>query len=43
MVLFEPVRREAMQLAKMLRCMGKFEPARLGLEELDHTSMSRVL
>ena len=43
MVLFEPARREAMQLAKMLRCRGKSEPARLGLEELDHTSMSRVL
>ncbi|MCJ7699836.1 fructose 1,6-bisphosphatase [Candidatus Bathyarchaeota archaeon] len=43
MVLFEPVKREARQLAKMLRRMGKFEPARLGLEELDHTSMSRVL
>lgn len=43
MVLFEPVRREAMQLAKMLRCRGKFESARLGLEKLDRTSMSRVL
>lgn len=32
-----------MQLAKMLRCMDEFEPARLGLEELDHTLMSRVL
>jgi len=32
-----------MQLAKMLRCMGEFESARLGLEELDHTLMSRVL
>jgi len=40
---FEPARREAMQLAKMLRRMGEFEPARLGPEEMEYTSLPKVL
>jgi fructose 1,6-bisphosphate aldolase/phosphatase len=40
---FEPARHEAMQLAKMLRRMGEFEPARLGPEEMEYTSLPKVL
>ena len=40
---FEPARHEAMQLAKMLRRMGEFEPARLGPKEMEYTSLPKVL
>jgi len=40
---FEMARNEAMQNAAMLRRMGEFEPARLGPEEMEYTSMTKIL
>jgi fructose 1,6-bisphosphate aldolase/phosphatase len=40
---FEPARREAMELTAMLRRMGEFEPARLGAESLEYTTMPQVI
>jgi fructose 1,6-bisphosphate aldolase/phosphatase len=36
---FAIARHEAMEFAAMFRLMGKFEPARLGPEELEYTTL----
>ena len=40
---FDLARRETLDYASMLRRMGEFEPARLGVEEMEYTSLSKVL
>ncbi len=40
---FSEARREAVQEGNTLRRMGEFEPARLGPEELEYTSMTQIL
>jgi fructose 1,6-bisphosphate aldolase/phosphatase len=40
---FALARHEAMQYASMLRRMGEFEPARLGPEEMEYTTLRQVL
>ncbi len=40
---FSVARREAMDNAVMLRRMGEFEPARLGEEEMEYTTIKQVL
>ncbi|MEM2098965.1 MAG: fructose-1,6-bisphosphate aldolase/phosphatase [Candidatus Bathyarchaeia archaeon] len=40
---FALARHEAMQSACMLRRMGEFEPARLGAEEMEYTTIHQVL
>jgi len=40
---FALARREAMQYATMLRRMGEFEPARLGPQEMEYTTLQQVL
>ncbi len=40
---FSGARREAMDNAVMLRRMGEFEPARLGEEEMEYTTIKQVL
>jgi fructose 1,6-bisphosphate aldolase/phosphatase len=40
---FDQARNEAMIYATMLRPMGEFEPARLGPEEMEYTSLQQVL
>ena len=40
---FDLARREALDYASMLRRMGEFEPARLGVEEMEYTTISKVL
>ena len=40
---FSVARREAMDNALMLRRMGEFEPARLGAEEMEYTTIQQVL
>jgi fructose 1,6-bisphosphate aldolase/phosphatase len=40
---FDIARREAVEYASMLRRMGKFEPARLGPEEMEYTTLRQVL
>ncbi|MCX8150320.1 MAG: fructose-1,6-bisphosphatase [Candidatus Bathyarchaeota archaeon] len=40
---FDEARREAVLSGTALRRMGEFEPARLGSEELEYTSMSQIL
>jgi fructose 1,6-bisphosphate aldolase/phosphatase len=40
---FALARREAMQNACMLRNMGEFEPARLSAEEMEYTTIQKVL
>jgi len=40
---FDEARREAVLNGNALRRMGEFEPARLGSEELEYTSMSQIL
>lgn len=40
---FDEARREAVLSGIALRRMGEFEPARLGSEELEYTSMSQIL
>ena len=40
---FDQTRSEAMIYATMLRRMGEFEPARLGPEEMEHTTLQQVL
>jgi fructose 1,6-bisphosphate aldolase/phosphatase len=42
-VAFDMARREAMEYASMLRRMGEFEPARLGVEEMEYTTLPRIL
>jgi len=40
---FNMARREALEYASMLRRMGEFEPARLGPEEMEYTTLGQVL
>jgi len=40
---FDTARREAMEYASMLRRMGEFEPARLGVEEMEYTTLPQIL
>lgn len=40
---FELARREALENASMLRRMGEFEPARLGPEEMEYTTLGQIL
>ena len=40
---FEPARREAAELARWIRRMGEFEPARLGKESMEYTTLPEVL
>ncbi len=40
---FDMARHEAMEYASMLRRMGEFEPARLGVEEMEYTSLPQLL
>lgn len=40
---FDMARREAVEYGAWLRRMGEFEPARLGSEEMEYTSLPRVL
>jgi fructose 1,6-bisphosphate aldolase/phosphatase len=40
---FDLARREALDYASMLRRMGEFEPARLGVEQMEYTTLSKVL
>ena len=40
---FDAARREAMEYASMLRRMGEFEPARLGVEEMEYTTLPQIL
>ncbi len=42
-VAFSNARREAADNAQMLRRMGEFEPARLGAEEMEYTTIQQVL
>jgi fructose 1,6-bisphosphate aldolase/phosphatase len=40
---FDMARREAMEYASMLRRMGEFEPARLGVEQMEYTTLPQLL
>jgi len=40
---FALARREALDYASMLRRMGEFEPARLGPEEMEYTTLKQIL
>jgi len=40
---FALARREALEYASMLRRMGEFEPARLGPEEMEYTTLQQIL
>jgi len=40
---FALARREALKYASVLRRMGEFEPARLGAEEMEYTTLQQVL
>jgi fructose 1,6-bisphosphate aldolase/phosphatase len=40
---FELARKEAVKIGLMLRRMGEFEPARLGPEEMEYTTLQQVL
>ena len=40
---FDLARREAMQNACVLRNMGEFEPARLSSEDMEYTTIQKVL
>ena len=40
---FDMARHEAMEYASMLRRMGEFEPARLGIEEMEYTTLPHIL
>jgi fructose 1,6-bisphosphate aldolase/phosphatase len=40
---FDLARREAVRFGSMLRNMGEFEPARLGPDEMEYTTMRQVL
>ena len=40
---FALARHEAMQYASVLRRMGEFEPARRGPEEMEYTTLGKVL
>jgi fructose 1,6-bisphosphate aldolase/phosphatase len=40
---FDMARRESLDYVSMLRRMGEFEPARLGIEEMEYTTLPHVL
>ncbi|HDI53087.1 MAG TPA: fructose 1,6-bisphosphatase, partial [Candidatus Bathyarchaeota archaeon] len=40
---FDLARREALELASALRRMGEFEPARLGPQAMEYTTLPLVL
>ena len=40
---FDMARQEALEIGSMLRQMGEFEPARLGAEEMEYTTIKQVL
>jgi len=40
---FALARREALEYASNLRRMGEFEPARLGIEEMEYTTLPQIL
>jgi len=40
---FDMARHEAMEYASMLRRMGEFEPALLGIEEMEYTTLPKIL
>jgi fructose 1,6-bisphosphate aldolase/phosphatase len=40
---FDLARREAQEYAVILRRMGEFEPARLGPESMEYTTLPKVL
>jgi len=40
---FDMARREAVEYASMLRRMGEFEPARLGVGEMEYTTLPQIL
>jgi fructose 1,6-bisphosphate aldolase/phosphatase len=40
---FALARREALEYGSMLRRMGEFEPARLGPEEMEYTTLQQTL
>jgi len=40
---FELARKEALKLAAMLRRMGEFEPARLGVESMEYTTLPQII
>jgi fructose 1,6-bisphosphate aldolase/phosphatase len=40
---FALARHEALEYASMLRRMGEFEPARLGPEEMEYTTLQQTL
>ena len=40
---FNMARSEAIKYASMLRHMGEFEPARLGIEEMEYTTLPQIL
>jgi fructose 1,6-bisphosphate aldolase/phosphatase len=40
---FALARREALEYGSMLRRMGEFEPARLGVEEMEYTTLQQIL
>ncbi|MDH5460244.1 MAG: fructose 1,6-bisphosphatase, partial [Candidatus Bathyarchaeota archaeon] len=40
---FALAKREALDYASMLRRMGEFEPARLGAEEMEYTTLQQIL
>jgi len=40
---FDMARHEAVEYASMLRRMGEFEPARLGIEEMEYTTLPHIL
>jgi fructose 1,6-bisphosphate aldolase/phosphatase len=42
-VAFDGARQEAIQMSQFLRRMGEFEPARLGPEAMEYTTLPQVL
>ncbi|MFW6110433.1 MAG: fructose-1,6-bisphosphatase [Thermoproteota archaeon] len=40
---FDNARQEAADFISMLRCMGEFEPARLGMDQMEYTTLPKVL
>jgi fructose 1,6-bisphosphate aldolase/phosphatase len=40
---FDMARREAVEYASMLRRMGEFEPARLGVGQMEYTTLPQIL
>lgn len=40
---FDTAREEAREYISMLRCMGEFEPARLAVDQLEYTTLPKIL